>query len=138
MSTIVEYLGAETEDSERQRDMHDNPQLSQYHSFKFDYCYDEDSTQAYVYENTAKPAVISTLEGYNATILAYGQTGTGKTYTMEGFQYSGQHPERGIVPRAMEEIFRFIENCPQMKVIISLLSENLDRIYGPCLLSADL
>lgn len=62
-----------------------------------------------MYENTAKPAVWSVLEGYNATILAYGQTGTGKTYTMEGFKYSGTDPQRGIVPRSMEEIFRFIQ-----------------------------
>jgi kinesin family protein 3/17 len=50
------------------------------------------STQENVYENTAKQAVWSVLEGYNATILAYGQTGTGKTYTMEGFKYSAGDP----------------------------------------------
>ena len=71
--------------------------------------YDMNSTQSAVYENTAKPAVFSTLEGYNATILAYGQTGTGKTHTMEGFKYNSNDPQRGIVPRSMEEIFRFIE-----------------------------
>lgn len=63
-----------------------------------------------MYSHTAQEAVLSTLEGYNATLLAYGQTGTGKTHTMEGFSYSGADPERGIVPRAMEEIFRFIQN----------------------------
>jgi kinesin family protein 3/17 len=36
--------------------------------------------------------VQSVLEGYNATILAYGQTGTGKTHTMEGFKYNGGDP----------------------------------------------
>jgi len=51
---------------------------------------------------------MSVLEGYNATILAYGQTGTGKTYTMEGFKYQQNDPSRGIIPRAMEEIFRYI------------------------------
>jgi hypothetical protein len=35
---------------------------------------------------------MSVLEGYNATILAYGQTGTGKTYTMEGFKYNSSDP----------------------------------------------
>jgi hypothetical protein len=55
-------------------------------------------------------------KGYNATLLAYGQTGTGKTHTMEGFQYNSLHPERGIVPRAMEEIFKYIENCPNPHV----------------------
>lgn len=117
--SIIEYLGAERSDFERMQDMHENPQLKQNHSFKFDYVYDEQSTQLQVYENTAKPAVLSTLEGYNATVLAYGQTGTGKTHTMEGFQFSGQHQERGIVPRSMEEIFKHIENYPNAKVMIS-------------------
>ena len=61
-----------------------------------------------MYEETAKPAVLSALLGYNATIFAYGQTGTGKTYTMEGFKYSQVDPQRGIIPRAMEEIFAYI------------------------------
>lgn len=117
--TVIEYLGAESEEVYRQRDIRDNPQLVQFHSFKFDYVYNEDSTQSFVYENTAKQAVLSSLEGYNATLLAYGQTGTGKTYTMEGFQYSGQHADRGIVPRCMEEIFKYIENCPNMEVFCS-------------------
>jgi kinesin family protein 3/17 len=45
-----------------------------------------------VYESAARPAVCSVLEGYNATILAYGQTGTGKTFTMEGFKYNQSDP----------------------------------------------
>jgi kinesin family protein 3/17 len=52
---------------------------------------------------------MSVLEGYNATILAYGQTGTGKTHTMEGFKYNAGDPQRGIVPRSMEEIFKYIQ-----------------------------
>jgi kinesin family protein 3/17 len=49
------------------------------------------------------------LEGYNSTIFAYGQTGTGKTYTMEGFTYNNTDPQRGIIPRSIEEIFNYIE-----------------------------
>jgi kinesin family protein 3/17 len=84
--------------------------VTTYHSFAFDYVYGPESSQAYVYEKTARPAVHSVLEGYNATILAYGQTGTGKTYTMEGFKYQQSDPQRGIIPRAMEEIFKYIEH----------------------------
>jgi hypothetical protein len=54
------------------------------HQFKFDYVYDQDASQETVYERSAKDAVVSTLLGYNSAMLAYGQTGTGKTYTMEG------------------------------------------------------
>lgn len=79
-----------------------------WHTYSFDQVYNMDSTQEHVYETTAKPAVSSVLEGYNATILAYGQTGTGKTHTMEGFKYSANDPHRGIIPRSMEEIFNWI------------------------------
>lgn len=48
--------------------------------------------------------------------MAYGQTGTGKTYTMEGFKYNNSDPQRGILPRAAEEIFKYIENCSDKKV----------------------
>ena len=94
-------MGAEIADSS-------NQQCMAAHQFAFDQVYGPDNTQQYVYDNTAKSAVLSVLEGYNATIFAYGQTGTGKTYTMEGFSSSEQ--QRGIIPRAMEEIFRYIQN----------------------------
>ena len=61
-----------------------DPNMYAEHIFSFDWIYTEESTQELVYENTAKDSVLSVLEGYNSTILAYGQTGTGKTYTMEG------------------------------------------------------
>eukprot|EP00960_Hanusia_phi_P068517 766865-Hanusia_phi.AAC.1 len=78
------------------------------YTFTFDHVYSEDSNQADVYNNTARDAVLSSLQGYNASIIAYGQTGTGKTYTMEG-EHSPKL--RGIIPRATEEIFDFIENA---------------------------
>lgn len=81
------------------------------HTFSFDHVYDQQCTQSAVYENTAKAVVESSLEGYNATIFAYGQTGTGKTYTMEGFNSgSGSVEERGIIPRAIEQIFCHIQS----------------------------
>lgn len=52
---------------------------------------------------------MSVLEGYNASIIAYGQTGTGKTHTMEGF--SASEEGRGIIPRAVSDIFSFIDSC---------------------------
>jgi len=95
------------------------------HEFGFDWVFDERSTQEEVYARCARPAVVNALRGYNATVLAYGQTGTGKTYTMEGdrstmlaygqqrFGLPGNAPttdgaERGIIPRAIEDIFDYI------------------------------
>ena len=79
------------------------------HSFVFDHVYDENSSQEKVYETTARTVVDSALQGYNATIFAYGQTGTGKTYTMEGFNQEGSVEARGIIPRAIEQIFGHIQ-----------------------------
>lgn len=106
---MVEYLGAELSERERQREWVDNPNLFQLHRFTFDHVFDMNSSQAEVYDTTAKPAVNSILEGYNSTIFAYGQTGTGKTFTMEGFTYNSNDILRGIIPRSIEEIFNYIE-----------------------------
>lgn len=106
---LVEYLGAELSEKERQREWIDNPNLFQIHRFSFDHVFDMDSGQKEVYEITAKPAIMSCLEGYNSTVFAYGQTGTGKTYTMEGFTYSSSDTNRGIIQRSIEEIFNYIE-----------------------------
>ena len=52
----------------------------------------------------AKEIVLSSMEGFNGTIFAYGQTSSGKTYTMKG---SSKDP--GIIPLAISEIFSYIE-----------------------------
>lgn len=106
---MVEYLGAELSEYERQREWVENPNLFQLHRFTFDHVFDMNASQSEVYETTAKPAVMSILEGYNSTIFAYGQTGTGKTFTMEGFTYNSNDLLRGIIPRSIEEIFNYIE-----------------------------
>jgi hypothetical protein len=67
--------------------------------------------------------VENALQGYNATIFAYGQTGTGKTYTMEGFSAeggSGSLEARGIIPRAIEQIFGHIHRNagPRMRFLV--------------------
>lgn len=62
--------------------------------FTFDSVYDWNSNQDDLYENTVKPLVYSVLDGYNGTIFAYGQTGTGKTYTMLGSQHSPRHGQQ--------------------------------------------
>lgn len=47
------------------------------------------------------------LEGYNATIFVYGQTGCGKSFTMEGTKVENS-PQKGIISRAFEHIFEAI------------------------------
>ena len=70
-------------------------------NFSFDGVLGSTATQADVYELAAKPAVGDVLRGYNATLMAYGQTGAGKTHTLGSIQ-----PDTvGIIPRALGEIF---------------------------------
>ncbi|KAH8302348.1 hypothetical protein KR044_005404 [Drosophila immigrans] len=75
-------------------------------TYYFDNVFDGASNQLDLYVDTARPIVDKVLEGYNGTILAYGQTGTGKTYTMSGNPDSPQ--TKGIIPNAFAHIFGHI------------------------------
>lgn len=61
-------------------------QVDQRKVFTFDAVFDAKSRQQEIYDEAIRPLVASVLQGFNATIFAYGQTGTGKTYTMEGIK----------------------------------------------------
>ena len=79
-------------------------------SFTFDYVYDVNSNQKYLFDSSVKYLVDGCLEGYNATVLAYGQTGSGKTYTMgTTFDAGLTEQEEGILPRAITYLFERIE-----------------------------
>jgi len=127
--SLVEYMGAELNESERQREWIDSPHLFQLHRFAFDHVFDMDSDQESVYEKTAKPAVNSIFEGYNSTIFAYGQTGTGKTFTMEGFTYNCTDELRGIIPRCIEDIFSHIESYSNLNTKFMVRASYL-QIYN--------
>ncbi|KRX02482.1 P-loop containing nucleoside triphosphate hydrolase [Pseudocohnilembus persalinus] len=126
---VYEYFNLELVDPSMLQEYLNNPNSYTMHQFSFDHVYDQDSTQEEVYENTAKQSVLSTLQGYNSTIMAYGQTGTGKTFTMEGFKYNSLDPSRGIIPRAIEEIFKFIENSSSEQTTFMVRASYL-QIYN--------
>lgn len=74
--------------------------------FTFDCVYDWNSKQDNIFAETAYPIIENILEGYNGTIFAYGQTGTGKTFTISGVP---KDPDlKGIMPRTFETIFKSI------------------------------
>ena len=75
----------------------------------------------------ARPLVQHTLRGYNACCFAYGQTGSGKTYSM--FGEGG--PVRGIIPRAVEDLFRVVKHTPaqtEVTVLVTFLEIYCDQI----------
>ena len=94
----------------------DDPSSDNVKVFTFDAVYDWNSSQQDLYEETVRPLVSSVLDGFNGTIFAYGQTGTGKTYTMEGLK--NDHDRRGVIPRSFEHIFNHIGRSENMQYLV--------------------
>lgn len=101
-------------------------------TFEFDEVLTEFASQKRVYEVVAKPVVESVLDGYNGTVMAYGQTGTGKTYTL-GRLGDEDTSARGIMVRAMEDIFA--EISPETDSIsvsyLQLYMETIQDLLDP-------
>lgn len=106
--------------------------------YLFDAAFGADSTQAELYAKTTQPLVQAVLEGYNATVFAYGATGAGKTYTMVG---TPNHP--GCMARALNEMFEVMDKTTDVvfKVTMSYLeiyNENIRDLLNPSSGSLDL
>ncbi|KAL6507969.1 hypothetical protein OROGR_024164 [Orobanche gracilis] len=106
--------------------------------FTFDKVFGPKAQQRAIYDQSISPIVSEVLEGFNCTVFAYGQTGTGKTYTMEGGmrKKSSELPvEAGIIPRAVRQIFDTLEaqNADyNMKVAFSeLYNEEITDLLAP-------
>ncbi|XP_066241622.1 centromere-associated protein E isoform X1 [Saccopteryx leptura] len=82
-------------------------------SFNFDRVFHSNETTKNVYEEIAVPIIDSAIQGYNGTIFAYGQTASGKTYTM-----MGSEDHLGVIPRAIHDIFQKIEKCPDREFLL--------------------
>uniref|UniRef100_A0A8B9MFZ3 Kinesin-like protein KIF21B n=1 Tax=Accipiter nisus TaxID=211598 RepID=A0A8B9MFZ3_9AVES len=79
-------------------------------AFTYDFVFDLDTWQDQIYATCVGKLIEGCFEGYNATVLAYGQTGAGKTYTMgTGFDMNISEEEQGIIPRAIGHLFSGIE-----------------------------
>ncbi|NWX40016.1 KIF9 protein, partial [Steatornis caripensis] len=92
------------------------------------------TSQELLYETVAKKLVSDALIGYNGTIMCYGQTGAGKTYTMTGA--TAEYKHQGIIPRAVQQVFRATARSvdPVIAVRISYLeiyNETLFDLLSP-------
>ncbi|KDQ61130.1 hypothetical protein JAAARDRAFT_32135 [Jaapia argillacea MUCL 33604] len=78
--------------------------------FTFDQVHDPSTTQHAMFTSTAQPLISRFVDGFNCTILAYGQTSSGKTFTMTGIDLdadpSDPYNGMGIIPRAVSTIFQ--------------------------------
>ncbi|TMW60724.1 hypothetical protein Poli38472_000766 [Pythium oligandrum] len=101
-------------------------------AFTFDTVFGIESSQEEIYRNSVAPLVEGFLEGYNATVLAYGQTGTGKTHTMSGTAMDakgGRNEDlQGIIPRVVRTIFTRMQE-QQQRVEYNLRVEYIE-IYN--------
>ncbi|XP_032842920.1 kinesin-like protein KIF9 isoform X1 [Tyto alba] len=72
------------------------------------------TSQELAYETVARKLVSEALIGYNGTIMCYGQTGAGKTYTMTGATAEYEH--RGIIPRALQQVFKAAAHSVSVRI----------------------
>lgn len=108
-------------------------------TYHFDKVFSPAADQAIIFEDVVAPILSEMLTGYNCTIFAYGQTGTGKTYTMSGDMtetYGLLSDAAGIIPRVLYSLFQKLEaddvECSVKCSFIELYNEELRD-----LLSAD-
>lgn len=108
--------------------------------FTYDSVFDDTVGQCEVYDQVVAPLVQEVIEGYNCTVFAYGQTGTGKTYTMEGHRSDldcswQDDPQAGIIPRALDQLFEVLAETPGDHSVgvsyMELYNENLYDLLSP-------
>jgi centromeric protein E len=98
-------------------------------SFAFDHVFDEASSTDEIYVRSAKQVVRSVMEGINGTIFAYGQTSSGKSFTMNGDKKCP-----GIIPMAIDDIFSYIQTVREFLCFASAESccscaRSVDLVY---------
>uniref|UniRef100_H3AQV5 Kinesin-like protein n=1 Tax=Latimeria chalumnae TaxID=7897 RepID=H3AQV5_LATCH len=76
------------------------------------------ATQEAVHDTISRKIISRAMEGYNGTIMCYGQTGAGKTFTMTGATESYKH--RGIIPRALQQVFREIQERVNQAITVQI------------------
>ena len=98
------------------------------YQFKFDRIFPPSSTQEDIYSFGVKDIIDSVLDGYNGTVLAYGQTSSGKTYTMQG-EMNNNHT-KGIIPRMISHVFNYIheQEGTEFMIKVSMVEIYLEKI----------
>ncbi|XP_061624041.1 kinesin-like protein KIF2A isoform X7 [Phyllopteryx taeniolatus] len=99
-------------------------------TFRFDYAFDDATTNEIVYRFTARPLVETIFERGMATCFAYGQTGSGKTHTMGGdFSGKNQDCSKGIYALAARDVFLMLKK-PNYKKLELQVYATFFEIYS--------
>ncbi|GMY20620.1 kinesin-like protein KIN-1 [Fagus crenata] len=109
--------------------------------FSFDRVFYEKSEQVEVYEFLALPIVRDAVNGINGTIITYGQTGAGKTYSMEGpgILECGEQ-KKGILPRVVDGLFEHIKSFDKIakySIKLSMVEIYMEKVRDLFDLSKD-
>jgi kinesin family protein 5 len=95
-------------------------------SFTFDKVFDQDSTQLEVFDEIGRDLVSSVVDGINSTLFVYGQTASGKTFTMQGPDITNDKM-KGLIPRIIEYQFEKIDNS--LETVEFTLNVSIFEIY---------
>ncbi|XP_070844713.1 kinesin-like protein KIF2A isoform X1 [Chaetodon trifascialis] len=100
-------------------------------TFRFDYAFDENSTNEMVYRFTAQPLVETIFERGMATCFAYGQTGSGKTHTMGGdFSGKNQDCSKGIYALSARDVFLMLKKPNYKKLDLQIFATFFEIYSG--------
>ncbi len=99
--------------------------------YLFNHVFGTETQNYQIFESVVQPLIDSAMDGFNVTVLAYGQTASGKTYTMMGSQ-----KELGIVQLAVDRIFDIIEKNPERAFLlrcsyIEIYNETISDLLSP-------
>lgn len=100
------------------------------HQLYFDGVFDETYSQQRVFEASCLPIVKDVLEGNNASLFVYGQTGTGKTFTM-GTLEAIKREDQGLIPLSLNHILNHLnsKNKEEWSISISFMQIYMEDIY---------
>ncbi|KAF4615319.1 hypothetical protein D9613_003074 [Agrocybe pediades] len=112
-------------------------------TYPFDLVFGPEATQSMIYHDVVGPMLKEVMDGYNCTLFAYGQTGTGKTYTMQGdlapTPMGNPSSDAGIIPRTLFRLFHELEKAYTDYVVkisfIELYNEELRDLLSNDLLA---
>ncbi|KAL2963336.1 hypothetical protein AAZX31_17G196000 [Glycine max] len=104
------------------------PNLSK---FEFDQIFSENCATAQVFEARTKDIVEAAVRGFNGTVFAYGQTNSGKTYTMRGTK-----AEPGVIPLAVHDLFQIIQQDVDREFLLrmsymEIYNEEINDLLAP-------
>eukprot|EP00753_Platysulcus_tardus_P017904 PLAT6629.1.p1 GENE.PLAT6629.1~~PLAT6629.1.p1 ORF type:complete len:943 (+),score=485.85 PLAT6629.1:110-2830(+) len=93
--------------------------------YLFDHVFSPIVSTSEVYESALRDVVLSVPQGYHGSVFAYGQTSSGKTYTMQGTR-----KQPGVIPYSINDVFAYIDETPEREF---LLRVSYLEIYKECI-----